>query len=159
MLKQIPISKPLISENKVTHSSVQKVESPVAPSTLPDRFIPFPHSVYGMRCWRGPPGRHDLLWYLACRNPEFGSLRQVWREIGRPSRNGRSSEVISALRTLRAHGRGGFDWVGTREVEGASRLRIIIHPLVYAALFSSPPTVFRVGPQAQNSPFPDVSSP
>jgi hypothetical protein len=122
MLKQIPISKSLRSEGNATHSSVQEVESPVTFPTLPDGFVPLPRSMYRVRCWRGPPRCHDLLRYLVCRHTELGSLRQVWRKIGRSPRNWRSSEVIRGLRALRAHGWGGLDWISTSVVEGAFRL-------------------------------------
>ena len=74
MLKRIPISKYLRSEGNVTYSSVQEVESPVTFPTFPDGFIPFPRSMYRMRCWRGPPRCHDLLRYLTCRHTKLGSL-------------------------------------------------------------------------------------
>ena len=122
MLKRIPISKPLGSEGNVTYSSVQEVESPVTFPTFPDGFIPFPRSMYRMRCWRGPPRCHDLLRYLTCRHTKLGSLGQVGRKIGRSPRSWRSSEVIRALRALRVHGWGGLDWISTSVVEGALRL-------------------------------------
>ena len=109
-------------KEKATYPSVQEVESPVTLSTIPNGFVPFPRSVHGMRCWLGPPGCHDLLRYLACWNTELRGLGQMWRKIGRTPGKRRSSEVIRSLRTLRAHGRGGFDWISTGEVEGAFRL-------------------------------------
>lgn len=122
MLKRSSISNSLGWERHATHSAVQEIESPMALSTFPDRIIPFPRSVYRMGGRRGPPRGHDLPWYLVRRHTELGSLRQVWCEIGWSPRNGRSSEVIRALRSLGTHGRGGLDRIGTSVVEGAFRL-------------------------------------
>ena len=134
MLKRIPISKSLRSGGNTTHSSIQEVESPVTIPALPDGFILLPHSMYGMRCWRGPPGCYDLLRYFVRWHTKLGCLGKMWRKIRRCCRNGRSSEVIGTLRALGAHGRGGLDWISTSEVKRIFRLRITIHLFICAAL-------------------------